>query len=219
MTNKNVKLHVSSESFRRPSRSGYGCVLLDGESRRVLVGAGDRLSSLYMSVSGVVAGLHAVKSQHSVTLYLSRKDLTNWINGGITFRWEEEGWDNKTARKYEQLWWRLNRQLEKRSVAASYCEGRLNRWARRIAICKMIDYPFKHLKPEAKIEKEGRISDRKRAAFWAAARNSGYSDAGVRKLLWDHGVVSSKDITEPEFDSIMTKAESKTIQTMYDEVV
>lgn len=77
--------------------------------------------------------------------------------------------------------------------------------------------PFGQPQPTTDSKGPEPITEAQIKRFWAIARNTGFTDAAVKRLIEAHGFTSSKEISRNAYDVLCDKARDKAFADLYNE--
>jgi len=122
---KNVSIYTDGGCLGNPGPGGYGVVLRYGEHEKRLSGGFRQTTNNRMEIMGAIAGLEALKSPCSVTLYSDSKYLVDAMRLGWVQRWKANGWrrNKKDKAVNVDLWERLLEACERHAVSFVWIEG------------------------------------------------------------------------------------------------
>lgn len=98
------------------------------------------------------------------------------------------------------------------TVVEAGSNSRLRKMAQKLARAKLYGV---ELKKAVLIGDE--ISNKRAQLIHITAKKSGYSELGIRKMLAEYGLVSTKEVTTDIFQAVISKARSKTLAKLYND--
>ena len=122
---KKVEIFTDGACSGNPGPGGYGVILLFGEHTKELSGGASETTNNRMELSGVIAGLSALKEPCIVTLTTDSKYVVDSVTKGWVYGWKKKGWiksDKKPALNVD-LWEQLLPLLEKHRVTFIWVKG------------------------------------------------------------------------------------------------
>jgi ribonuclease HI len=108
-----------------PGPGGYGTVLIYNAYRKELSDGFKQTTNNRMEISGVIAGLEALKEPCAVTLYSDSRYVVDAVEKGWAVRWRRNGWmrNKEEPALNADLWERLLVLLDKHSVKFNWVKG------------------------------------------------------------------------------------------------
>ena len=122
---KKVEIFTDGACSGNPGPGGYGVILRFGEHTKELSGGASETTNNRMELSGVIAGLSALKEPCIVTLTTDSKYVVDSVTKGWVYGWKKKGWiksDKKPALNVD-LWEQLLPLLEKHRVTFIWVKG------------------------------------------------------------------------------------------------
>lgn len=125
MSEKEVLIFTDGACLGNPGKGGYGVVLCYNGNQKQLSGGFRLTTNNRMEIMAAIAGLEALKSRCSVTLYTDSKYVANAINKGWARRWRAKGWwrTDKEKALNADLWARLLDLCEQHNVKFRWIKG------------------------------------------------------------------------------------------------
>ena len=121
---KTVILYTDGACSGNPGPGGWAAILRYGESAKELSGGEAETTNNRMELSGVIAGLKALKEPCAVELFSDSQYIVNALNNGWLRDWKRRGWKRRDgALKNPELWQELDELLEKHTVSAHWVKG------------------------------------------------------------------------------------------------
>ena len=121
---KTVILYTDGACSGNPGPGGWAVILKYGESVKELSGGEEETTNNRMELSGVIAGLKALKEPCAVELFSDSQYIVNALNNGWLRDWKRRGWKWRDgALKNPELWQELDELLEKHTVSAHWVKG------------------------------------------------------------------------------------------------
>jgi ribonuclease HI len=122
---KSVTIYTDGACTGNPGPGGYGAVLLYGEHRKELSGGFRLTTNNRMEMMAAIAGLQALNSPCSVTLYSDSQYVVNAITKGWAKKWRANNWmRNKQERAVNpDLWQQLLELCDRHRVTFSWVRG------------------------------------------------------------------------------------------------
>ena len=121
---KTVILYTDGACSGNPGPGGWAVILKYGESVKELSGGEEETTNNRMELSGVIAGLKALKEPCAVELFSDSQYIVNALNNGWLRDWKRRGWKRRDgALKNPELWQELDELLEKHTVSAHWVKG------------------------------------------------------------------------------------------------
>jgi ribonuclease HI len=103
--------HIYSDGacLVNPGKGGYGVVIIEGETRKELMGAFIRTTNNRMEILAAIVGLEALANPSTVRLYSDSKYLVDSMAKGWVERWKGNNWKSAKKKKVPNtdLWKRL----------------------------------------------------------------------------------------------------------------
>jgi ribonuclease HI len=108
-----------------PGPGGYGTVLIYNTYRKELSDGFKQTTNNRMEISGVIAGLEALKEPCAVNLYSDSRYVVDAIEKGWAARWRRNGWmrNKEEPALNADLWERLLVLLDKHNVKFNWVKG------------------------------------------------------------------------------------------------
>lgn len=122
---KKVEIFTDGACSGNPGPGGYGVILRFGEHTKELSGGAPETTNNRMELSGVIAGLSALKESCIVTLTTDSKYVVDSVTKGWVYGWKKKDWiksDKKPALNVD-LWEQLLPLLEKHRVTFIWVKG------------------------------------------------------------------------------------------------
>lgn len=122
---KTVILYTDGACSGNPGPGGWGCILKFGEHEKELSGGENSTTNNRMELTGVIAGLSALKEKCTVELYSDSKYVIDGLSKGWAKGWKSRGWvksDKKPALNPD-LWDRLLSLTEYHDVHYHWVKG------------------------------------------------------------------------------------------------
>lgn len=122
---KTVTLYTDGACSGNPGPGGWGAILMYGGHRKELSGGEGHTTNNRMELTGVIAGLEALKEPCVVELYSDSKYVIDALEKGWARGWKARGWvkgDKKPALNPD-LWDRLLRLCDYHQVRLHWVKG------------------------------------------------------------------------------------------------
>ena len=122
---KQVEIYTDGACRGNPGPGGWAAILVYGRMEKELSGGEECTTNNRMELSGVIAGLSALKEPCQVILYSDSKYVVDAVNLGWAAGWQKKHWkkaDGSRA-KNEDLWATLLALLEKHQVEMRWVKG------------------------------------------------------------------------------------------------
>lgn len=122
---KTVYIFSDGACSGNPGPGGYGVILRFGDKEKELSGGAPDTTNNRMELSGVIAGLEALKYPCKVFLQTDSKYVVDGIEKGWAKSWQRNHWiksDKKPALN-KDLWEKLLKLLEKHEVKFLWIKG------------------------------------------------------------------------------------------------
>jgi ribonuclease HI len=122
---KKVKLYTDGACLGNPGPGGWGAVLIYGAHEKELSGGEANTTNNRMELSGVIAGLEALKEPCEVELYSDSRYFVDAVSKNWLDSWRKRGWKragNKEVLNVD-LWQRIVSQLERHRVQTIWVKG------------------------------------------------------------------------------------------------
>lgn len=122
---KHVDIFTDGACSGNPGAGGFGVVLRCGAFEKELSGGSADTTNNRMELSGVIAGLAALKEPCDVTLTTDSKYVVDSITKGWVYGWQKKGWiksDKKPALNVD-LWEQLLPLLARHHVTFVWVKG------------------------------------------------------------------------------------------------
>ena len=124
MNVKEVILYTDGACSGNPGPGGWAAILRYGANTRELSGGEAMTTNNRMELSGVLAGLKALKEPCAVKLYTDSQYIANALNNGWLRDWKKRGWKRRDGElKNVELWQELDDLLQKHAVTATWVKG------------------------------------------------------------------------------------------------
>ena len=121
---KTVTLYTDGACSGNPGPGGWAAILRYGESGKELSGGEEETTNNRMELSGVIAGLKALKEPCAVELFSDSHYIVNALNNGWLRDWKRRGWKRRDGElKNPELWQELDALLVTHSVSAHWVKG------------------------------------------------------------------------------------------------
>ncbi len=122
---KPVTIYTDGACLGNPGPGGYGVVMLYGIHRKELSGGFCMTTNNRMELSAAIAGLQALKSPCTVTLYTDSQYLVNAITKGWALKWRKQGWmrTKKDKAQNPDLWEQLLALCGRHNVSFEWVKG------------------------------------------------------------------------------------------------
>jgi ribonuclease HI len=122
---KRVIIYSDGACIGNPGPGGYGAVLLYGPHRKEIYGGYRLTTNNRMELIAAIAGLSALKTRCSVTLYTDSKYLADAITKGWVKRWRENGWKRNKREKAQNvdLWEKILNLCNRHDVEFKWIPG------------------------------------------------------------------------------------------------
>ena len=122
---KTVTLYTDGACSGNPGPGGWGAILMFGPHKKELSGGEGHTTNNRMELTGVIAGLEALKEPCRVELYSDSKYVIDALEKGWAKGWRARGWvkaDKKPALNPD-LWERLLQLCEYHDVKLHWVKG------------------------------------------------------------------------------------------------
>lgn len=122
---KQVALFTDGACSGNPGPGGWGAILRFGAHEKELSGGAAETTNNRMELSGVIAGLSALKEPCEVILTTDSKYVVDSVTKGWVYGWKKRGWiksDKKPALNVD-LWEQLLPLLERHKVTFVWVKG------------------------------------------------------------------------------------------------
>ncbi|OKH21419.1 ribonuclease HI [Hydrococcus rivularis NIES-593] len=152
---KEVTIYTDGACLGNPGAGGYGVVLIYGRHRKELSGGFRLTTNNRMEILAAIAGLMALKTKCTVTLYTDSQYLVNAITKGWARQWQKNGWkrNKKEKAKNSDLWEQLLNLCAQHEVNFIWVKGHAgnpeNEYCDRLAVSAALQ---KDLPPDAAYE-------------------------------------------------------------------
>ena len=121
---KTVTLYTDGACSGNPGPGGWAAILSYGTAVRELSGGERETTNNRMELSGVLAGLNALKEPCAVELYSDSQYIVNALTNGWLRDWKRRGWKRRDGElKNAELWQELDALLQKHNVSAHWVKG------------------------------------------------------------------------------------------------
>jgi ribonuclease HI len=122
---KNVTVYTDGACSGNPGPGGYGTVLIYNAHRKEISKGFKQTTNNRMEISGVIAGLEALREPCAVTLYSDSRYVVDAIKKGWARRWRANGWmrNKEEPALNADLWEKLLPLLEKHRVKFKCVKG------------------------------------------------------------------------------------------------
>ena len=121
---KTVTLYTDGACSGNPGPGGWAAILCYGTAVRELSGGERETTNNRMELSGVLAGLSALKEPCAVELYSDSQYIVNALTNGWLRDWKRRGWKRRDGElKNAELWQELDSLLQKHNVSAHWVKG------------------------------------------------------------------------------------------------
>ena len=121
---KTVTLYTDGACSGNPGPGGWAAILRYGTAERELSGGERETTNNRMELSGVLAGLNALKEPCAVELYSDSQYIVNALTNGWLRDWKRRGWKRRDGElKNPELWQELDALLQKHTVTAHWVRG------------------------------------------------------------------------------------------------
>ena len=122
---KTVEIFSDGACSGNPGAGGYGVILRYGKNEKELSGGEKETTNNRMELTGVIAGLSALKEPCRVIITTDSKYVVDSITKGWVYGWQKNNWiksDKKPALNSD-LWKQLLPLLEKHEVTFNWVKG------------------------------------------------------------------------------------------------
>lgn len=121
---KTVILYTDGACSGNPGPGGWAAILRYGSNTREFSGGERETTNNRMELSGVLAGLRALKEPCAVELYSDSQYIVNAIQNGWLRDWKRRGWRRRDGElKNTELWQELDALLGIHAVTAHWVKG------------------------------------------------------------------------------------------------
>ena len=118
---KNVTIYSDGSCLGNPGPGGWACILKFGEHEKMLSGGLAKTTNNHMELSGVIAGLQALKYPCNVEVITDSKYVTDAFNKGWVYNWEAKG--NFWGRPNSDLWQIIMPLVRTHNVTFTWIKG------------------------------------------------------------------------------------------------
>ncbi|MBT3193180.1 MAG: ribonuclease HI [Verrucomicrobia bacterium] len=105
---KTIEIYTDGACSPNPGPGGYGLIILQDGSKRVLSGGFRNTTNNRMEIMAALVGLREIQSEagEKVTIYSDSRYLVNMYGGGYAAKWRANGWRlaNKQPALNVDLW-------------------------------------------------------------------------------------------------------------------
>ena len=122
---KTVTMYTDGACSGNPGPGGWGCILMYGVYKKELSGGEAQTTNNRMELTGVIAGLQALKEPCVVDLYSDSKYLVDAFNQHWIDSWLKKNWKrgkNEDVKNVD-LWKRLLKAKEQHQVSFHWVKG------------------------------------------------------------------------------------------------
>ena len=121
---KTVILYTDGACSGNPGPGGWAAILRYGSNTREFSGGERNTTNNRMELSGVLAGLRALKEPCAVELYSDSQYIVNALQNGWLRDWKRRGWRRRDGElKNPELWQELDTPLGVHTVTAHWVKG------------------------------------------------------------------------------------------------
>ena len=121
---KTVILYTDGACSGNPGPGGWAAILRYGSNTREFSGGERNTTNNRMELSGVLAGLRALKEPCAVELYSDSQYIVNALQNGWLRDWKRRGWRRRDGElKNPELWQELDGLLAVHTVTAHWVKG------------------------------------------------------------------------------------------------
>ena len=121
---KTVILYTDGACSGNPGPGGWAAILRYGSNTREFSGGERNTTNNRMELSGVLAGLRALKEPCAVELYSDSQYIVNALQNGWLRDWKRRGWRRRDGElKNPELWQELDTLLGVHTVTAHWVKG------------------------------------------------------------------------------------------------
>ena len=121
---KTVILYTDGACSGNPGPGGWAAILRYGSNTREFSGGERNTTNNRMELSGVLAGLRALKEPCAVELYSDSQYIVNALQNGWLRDWKRRGWRRRDGElKNPELWQELDELLSVHMVTAHWVKG------------------------------------------------------------------------------------------------
>ncbi len=121
---KTVILYTDGACSGNPGPGGWAAILRYGSNTREFSGGERNTTNNRMELSGVLAGLRALKEPCAVELYSDSQYIVNALQNGWLRDWKRRGWRRRDGElKNPELWQELDTLLGVHTVTAHWVRG------------------------------------------------------------------------------------------------
>lgn len=118
---KEVQIYSDGSCLGNPGPGGWACILKFGEHEKMISGGKPKTTNNHMELSGVIAGLSALKYPCDVEVITDSKYVTDAFNKGWVYNWEAKG--NFHGRPNSELWQELMPLVRRHKVKFIWIKG------------------------------------------------------------------------------------------------
>jgi len=158
-----TRIYSDGACIDNPGKGGYGVVILEGDTRKEIMGGFIFTSNNRMEIFAAIVGLETLSSPSTVYLYSDSKYLVDSMVKGLPENWKANNW------------WR-----DRRSKAAN-----IDLWERLLAVCKIHEVEFLWVKGHSGDKENERADELSILAIDESNLivDLGYSESGNKSLL------------------------------------
>lgn len=122
---KKIQIYTDGSCLGNPGAGGYAAILRFAETDKEVSGGFCLTTNNRMEILAVIEALNSLKESCYVDLYTDSQYVANAIEKKWLINWKKNGWKtaNKKPVKNQDLWLRLDSQLEKHEVHFHWVKG------------------------------------------------------------------------------------------------
>jgi ribonuclease HI len=208
---------IYTDGSHSKGKGGWAAIVLNGNPEPVVIsGRAEGVTNNQMELMAAIEGINSTPTGSEVVLMTDSAYVGNAIERGWIERWENQNWKTSNGEPVKNVdqWRQLAGALKDRDVTVTKIKAHSgdywNDKADKIARARMIGTELV----------EGAYSGdpilkKEIARLWATAHEAGYLEEGMRMMMGEYGIVSTKDITSGIYDEILNKASSKVLAKMF----
>lgn len=216
-------IEVWTDGSCRSGEGGWAAVIVkDKELHDITAGSANyRTTNNQMELAGVIGGLRTLDEGATCMVFSDSAYVVNAFNKGWLDRWIQRGW-RKTgggAVANQKFWKRLLVEVNRLNVRFEHVRGHTgleyNELADDIAgwfAYRQSDNTSIHIMADG-----NKITQNQVKRLWIIARENGYCEEGVRAVLAEYGLESSKSVTTPVYEEIVDKLSSRALSRIYND--
>lgn len=211
-----IDIYTDGSYSTGTDRGGWSYFMLKGDYV-INVRSGNEMNTNNnrMEMRAAIEALRDLEAD-TATVFTDSANLCRPVREGWFDKWRENGFKNSSGRKVSNndLWEEMDEVVDDKNITFKKIKGhsgiKYNVKADKLAKAEMAGV---ELTDHTYTGQPITSSEIRR--LWQCAQNSGYLEEGVRFILGEYGIVSTKDITTGIYSEIMSKLQSKTLAKMY----